>query len=831
MHIVSKYIIYAFRLLVRNSFFTSINIIGLAIGFAVFVVLWPYSQSELKSDRFHQDADRIVRLAKSIEGTAPGSGPFQANVPTQLSSATKQIANEFIEIEALTRIVHQSDFQSAKTFADKDIFFSVYDGTGKHNFREDKTVIVDSNFFQFFNFPLISGNPKTVLSTPFTVALSESTARKYFGNEDPIEKVIYLYDSLSFKVNGIFKDLPNNTHLVMDIALSGTGVKAMDNPGWENSIHAYCYVKMNKEVDLNVLQAEINKNIDRYYGCTQCNGSKNKQSFYLQDINGIVFEVMPANAFKSKSEHFLVMLSVVSFVILGLAWINYLSLSVNMLHNRFHEIGTRKVTGASRRDFVLQFLIEAMLINGFAFALAITIVQLFKNPTQRLFQFYVGDWRDISTETIVIILAAILLSICITGLYPCFISEGRKPVELLKRYCLPNRPKWIDGFVTLQYAIATALLIWIGAIYLQLDFLLTKNIGLKKDGILMIQAPLDQRFDVQNRLSYFKKQALQIPGVQHVSVSKSVVGDFAGYGIAVKRTAEGNQFGLNSNGGVDEHFVSVYGIKVIAGRNFIGDHPSDNDAIILSRGAAERLGFSSPEAAVGDKVLLPWHQKQAEVIGVYEDYYFRPFFVDGSNTRVKGPESFLTYKNNLIHDFYPSKISVSMSLERAQGTIDQLNKVFSNIFPEETFHWNFLQENINRHYKGETISRNQIILFSILAVGIACLGLLGTVANKAGEKNKEIGIRKILGARMHHISTLLMNTSFKQILISSLISIPIAYYLTQQYLQKFTERITLEWWHYVCPIFMLFIILLATVTSTIIKTAKRNPVDALQNER
>ncbi len=828
---VSKYIIYAFRLLVRNSFFTSINIIGLAVGFAVFVVLWPYSQSQLRSDLFHKDADRIVRLAKSIEGTAPGSGPFHVNVPTQLSSATKQIAKEFSEIETLTRIVHQSDFLATKTYADKDIFFSVYSGTEKRNFREDKTAIVDSNFFEFFNFPLIAGDAKTVLSTPYTVALSESVARKYFGDEDPIEKTVFLYDSVAFKVSGIFKDLPDNTHVVMDIAMSGSGVRAMDNPGWENSIHSYCYVKINKDVNLKLLQSEINKNVDRYYGCTQCNGSKNKQSFYLQDIHGIVFDVMPANAFKSKSELFLVMLSVVSIVILGLAWVNYLSLSVNMLHSRFHEIGTRKVTGASRCDFILQFLIEAMLINGFAFALAITIVQLFKNPTQTLFQFHVVDWKDISTETIVIILATILLSICITGLYPWFISEGRKPVELLKKFSLPNRPRWIEVFVTLQYAIATALLIWIGAIYLQLDFLLTKKIGLKKDGILMIQAPLDQRLDVGNRLSYFKKQALLIPGIQHVSVSKSVVGDFAGYGIAVKRTSEGNQFGLNTNGGVDEDFVPLYDIKIIAGRNFIGDHPSDNDAIMLSKGAAERLGFGSPQAALGDKVLLPWHQKQAQVIGIYEDYFFRPFFIDGHNAAAKGPESFLTYKNSLIHDFYPAKISVSMSLEQTQVTIDQLNKVFNNIFPEETFHWNFLEENINRHYKGETISRNQIVLFSILAVGIACLGLLGTVVNKAGEKSKEIGIRKILGARILHISTLLVNTSLKQILISCLISIPLAYYLTQQYLQKFSERITLEWWHYVCPICILFVILLATVTSTIIKTASRNPVDALQIER
>ncbi|MEO8474680.1 MAG: ABC transporter permease [Chryseolinea sp.] len=827
---IFKYLKHAARLLYRNPFFTFINIAGLSVGFAVFIVLWPYAQFELMSDQFHPHAERIFRLSRHFEIDVEGKAPFAVNLPTQPCSVAKQAASEFSEVEALTRIVFQPDFQFPKTFCAEEVYVSVYEGDNKHNFREKNTALADPNFFQFFSFPFVYGDPQTALTKPRTVVLSESISRKYFGDRNPVEKIIYLYDSIPLTVTGVFKSLPNNTHFVLDIVISDVGVDAMNIPGWDNSVHGYNYIRTSQVVDRLLLQAAMNKHIERYYGCKQCNGIKANQTFYLQTIPSVMFEIMPANVLITKSEIFLKMLCILSFVILGLAWINYVSLSVNMLYRRFHEIGARKVIGASKSDFILQFFMESTLTNLIAIALALTIVQLAKGPAQQLFQFYVVDWASLRPQTFAIMLFTICFGIGITGLYPSLISFRKNPIELLKRLHNVHKPSWIHAVVTFQFTAAIALLIWTGAIYFQLDLLLTKNIGIDTNGIITIQAPLEQKSDFENKLTYFNQQARQISGVENIAVSKSVIGDYAGFGIAVKRSADSDQFGLNTNGGVDENFVPLYNIQLIAGRNFASNRPSDKKSILLSKTATERLGFKSPAAAVGGMVLLPWQSKEAEVIGVYDEYYFRPFYLNANPARVKGPESFLTYKNFLIPDSNPSKISVRIQLDRVKSITEQLNSLFKKVFPEEIFDWNFIDENVNRHYMIEKVSRNQMVLFTLIAVGLGCLGLLGTVANRASEKNKEIGIRKILGAKMYHISSVLMNTSLKQITVATVMSLPLSYYLTQQYLQKFSEHITLEWWHYVVPICFMIVILIATVGSILLKTASSNPVDALKHD-
>jgi putative ABC transport system permease protein len=372
------------------------------------------------------------------------------------------------------------------------------------------------------------------------------------------------------------------------------------------------------------------------------------------------------------------------------------------------------------------------------------------------------------------------------------------------------------------------LLIWIGAVYFQLDFIISKSIGIEKNGVLIVDVPLDQKTGFESKLTYFMDQAAHISGIQRLAVSKSVAGDYAGYGIAVKRNPNDSQLGIYTNGGVDENFITLYGIKLIAGRNFQANKPADQKAILISELASVHLGFADPTSAIGEKLILPWFNREAEVIGVYEDYEFGPFFVEQNNR--KGPDSFLTYKDYLIPTFYPSKISIKVNLNELSSAIPSLNNLYKSVFPEETFQWGFLDENIARHYANEKISRNQIILFTLIAIGIACLGLLGTVYNKAAQKTKEIGIRKMLGAELNQIARILVHTTIKQVIVATVISLPVAYYLTQQYLNKFSDRITLQWWHYIVPVGVLLLIMSATIASVVWKTTRSNPVDALRYE-
>ncbi|MEJ1242265.1 ABC transporter permease [Chryseolinea sp. T2] len=354
-----NYLKLSFRLLIRNPFFTLINVLGLSVGFAAVIVLWPYTQSELQTDQFLKDAGRLGRLSRHVELKSSTYGG-SINVSDHPSGIARQIANEFSEIEELTRILHQTNFDKAKIGSGADVFFAIPDGGSKRIFREQRTAFADSNFFQFFSFPLIVGDAANVLAQPSTVVLSEKTARKYFSDANPIDKIIYLNDSIPLKVTGVFKDLPKNTHMVFDIVVAATGIKAFDFPGTEDSVWAYCYIKINEQSNFVELQRAINKHQERIYGvCANCPNL----TAYVQSLDDVIFGYVGNNVFTTRSKYFLVTLRTLSFVTLALAWINYICLSINMLHKRLPEMGTRKVVGALGGDYVFQFFIEATVIN------------------------------------------------------------------------------------------------------------------------------------------------------------------------------------------------------------------------------------------------------------------------------------------------------------------------------------------------------------------------------------------------------------------------------------------------------------------------------------
>ena len=304
------------------------------------------------------------------------------------------------------------------------------------------------------------------------------------------------------------------------------------------------------------------------------------------------------------------------------------------------------------------------------------------------------------------------------------------------------------------------------------------------------------------------------------------MGDQGGLPQYVQRTEGAAVVGIWSNGGVDENFLNLYGIRLLEGRNFNANGPSNYKSVLLSNGATRRLGFSSPGEAIGARIILNYKVKDVEIIGVYDEYEYQPFLAQLQIT----PGTLLTYKNTIAQDQPVSKISFRIDLKQTAAIATQLEELYKSIFPLETFSLAFLDQNIRRNYAQEQITRNQIILFTFLAIGIACLGLLGTTSNKVIEKTKEIGIRKILGAHMHQIALLIINTSLKQLLISIVIGIPLAYILVEKYQERYSERMTFSWWHYALPVALLVAIMIVTIAGILIKASRTNPVESLRNE-
>jgi putative ABC transport system permease protein len=637
-----NYIKLSLRLLSRNPFITAINILGLSIGFAAFYILWPYAHSELRTGRTHKDHERIARLTWHHRYTDNKQDWHESDIAINFCGIAKHVADEFNEVEELTRYVSQREFVKPLHGTGDKVFVSVYqrDST-KHLFREENAAFADPNFFQFFSFPLLKGDASEVLKQPGTVVLSRAISTKYFGARDPQNSVIYLSDSLPLKVTGVFDDLPRNSYFRFDMIITTAGLDeiddrfhgSFDHPLWmgEN------FIRVREGVSFSNLAQQIDARREIFYD----NFENADPTVKVEPLKDIAFsDASRSQVYKSRTA--LIILAALSFVILFLAWTNFVSLSISTLHKRMPEVGTRKVVGAGKRDFAVQFFVESAIINLFALALSLTLVQLAKNPAEYLFHFYVVEWQTIVNEHFAIFLALPLTGILLTGIYPVLISSRKGAIALLKRLRGVETPWWIKSLVTFQYSSAIVLLIWVVAVYFQLDYILNKNMGIDENGVIAVDCPLNRREDYINKLEYFVNEAYKIKGVRIASLSKSIMGDQGGLPQYVQRTEGAAVVGIWSNGGVDENFLELYGIRLLEGRNFNANSPSNYKSVLLSNGALEGWVFLAREA-IGARIILNYKVKDVEIIGVYDEYEYQPFLAQLQIT----PGTLLTYKNTI----------------------------------------------------------------------------------------------------------------------------------------------------------------------------------------
>jgi putative ABC transport system permease protein len=558
---ILNYIKLAFRLLLRNPFFTFINVLGLSVGFAAFYILWPYTQSELKSDQFHKDYENIARLTWHHRWTDNNQNWDEFYNAINFCGVGKRIADEFSEVNELTRFVPQEIFTKARQGVGNKVFFTIYkNDSTKQFFGEENASFADPNFFQFFSFPLQSGDPATALAEPRSVVISQQHSIKYFGNTNPINSIIYLNDSIPLKVMGVFKALPRNTHFKFDVVITTAGINGINlrfNPYSKSDWMGANYIKVNPGVQF----AELEKKIDDQRKDLYTNWEGNDPTIFVQPLKNIPFRNLFENPFVYKAKNALIILRALSLIILFLAWTNYISLAITTLHKRLPEVGTRKVVGARDRDFVLQFFVESAIINFFALFVALTLIQLIRSPIEVLFHFYVADWKTILNKHFGLLLLMPLVGILTTVIYPFLISSKKGSADLLKKLRTVQMPWWIKSMVTMQYASAVVLLIWNGTVYFQLNFILNKNTGINQAGVLVVDYPLKQGENYDLKLDYFINASSAISGIGQSTLSRTVMGDENGIPFFAKRSENSIRVGLFSNGVVDENFLDLYGIK------------------------------------------------------------------------------------------------------------------------------------------------------------------------------------------------------------------------------------------------------------------------------
>ena len=784
---------------------TIINVIGLALGISVFFLILQYVTFELSYDSFNKNTNRIYRLRN--DRIYSDKHDMSAGCPPALAPTLKKDFPEVVESARLRG--------TDVTFVDKE-----------KNISENiaQVYYAESSFLKIFSFPLLEGSVLTSLSEPYNVIISESFSRKYFGNKNPLNNEIALANENGdhiYKISGVFKDVPPNSHIKFNMLISYKTLIAQNSNaeyywGW-NAFNTYVLLAPN--TDPQELEAKFPAMVEKYKNYE----AGYKRVYYLQPLKDIhLHSHLRFEPEVNGSAETVKFLSIIALFVLILAWVNYINLSTSRSMTRAKEVGVRKVLGSSRLQLIKQFLMESLLLNAVSLFLAF-IIDLLALP---FFNQLTGKPLSINLlQTNWMLLVIMFASgILLSGIYPAFVMSSFTPLSIFKTKAgrLSSKIDLRRGLVIFQFAVSIILIISTLVVYSQLSFMRNRNLGVNINQTLILNAPIGNKSSYSSIMS-FKNALLEIPGVQNVSASASVPGE--GYSNASSGV---RKYGSNPEDGtqgffidVDENYFNLYKVPLIAGRYFTSESRF-NKEIILNEEAVKVYGFKNPEDAVNNKLIFDGFDGQSvEIIGVTKDYnqeslkssilpvIFNPVCANNTNVR-----------------YY----SVKIDGKDIPNAIEQIKNSWNKIYANMPFEYNFLDEIFNSQYKADEQFGKVFGLFAFFAIVISCLGLFGLASYTNLRRTKEIGIRKVLGASVTGIVSMLSIDFTRWVIIANVIAVPVAYYIMNKWLQDFAYRINISWWIFVLSGGIALVIALATVSFQAIKAATANPVEALRYE-
>ncbi|QJB40745.1 ABC transporter permease [Chitinophaga oryzae] len=789
----------AFRHLQRHKFLTVINVFGLAVGMACCILIVLYVRDELSFDRFHRKADSIYRLTKVESNSANGSMDHGANTQIAVGPALKK---EISGIKDAVRIFTPGT--TLYTYGDKKIL-------------EAHTGYADASFFQMFDFPLLEGDPATALSTPYTVVLTAGAAKRYFGQESPMGKLLKVGNKYNCTVTGVAADMPANTDLRMEVIQSFATLTS-ENSRWESQWFMFTnnatYVELAKDVTPTALIPLLKNFVEVHIGeITRKYGIE----FFLelQPLKHVHLHPDSDSGGPDNTPMIWLYVAIAAFIVV-IACINFMNLTTARANERAKEVGLRKALGAERRSLVLQFLTESLVISLLSLIGALLLVLVF----MPVFNTITGKQLTLFTATDMSVYGGLLLLVTAVGLlagsYPALYLSGLIPVKVLKgSFITPGRKTFIRrALVVSQFAIAVILIVASVVVYTQLRFWQKKNLGFDKDHLVNVY--LD---GIDSKAGLLRTAVKELPGVQEASRSNFLIGVGIMNGTAIAREGVDNKesFVANVISG-DDALLKTTGIKLIAGRDFDPTMATDSTAaFIVNRAAAKRLGFADP---LGKRI--EWRPgnltKHGTIIGMVEDFNFRS----------------LHYQiDPVVYQIRPEDaevLTIRLAPGDSQKQLANIERVWNRFAPDSPFNFSFIDQALQLQYTGERTMGKIFGIFAGLAVFIACMGLLGLSMLIARQRTKEIGIRKVLGASVTHVSALLSRDFLKQVLAGVAIGLPIAWYAMEQWLSHFAFRVHLYWWLFALTAFIVILIALFTVSIQSVKAALMNPVKSLRTE-
>lgn len=799
---LKNYLVSALRHLSRNRVYTILNVTGLSVGLACFTLIGLWVNYQLSYDKFHTKADRIYRIGGTFTDQ---SGSFdQAVTPIPLGPA---LENDMPEVEAAARI---------------DVNDAIV-RRGDKQFKEQEILLTDPSFFKLFDFHLLSGNPATALTQPYSIVLSKSIAQKYFGDDDPVGQSlrIYQYDpdgnGAEYKVTGVIEDCPKNSQFHYNMLGSFETIRSVDPDEFENWFDNsyYTYFLVRKGSDPKALQAKLPALVDKYMG-------ENMRkyhvgfSYFMQPLTSIhLHSHLRYEIAETSSMSYVVIFATIGLIVLLLACINYVNLSTAYATARFREVGMRKVMGAFKRQLVGQYLLESWVLAMGALALSFLWIELSRSLFESLTgNPIVGLFAPFAFA--VILLTASIVGL-LAGLYPSVVLSSFKPARILRGQ-LNSGPSgvWLrKGLVIVQYTITIILVIGIFIVRMQMNYVQDKDLGFDKSNLLILG--VNGNADVRQGYNGFMNDLLSHPAVTGIARSSTTLGDGLGNSVAEVQDADGKR--LNATlyrFWVDYDFLDTYKMKLLAGRFFDKNNASDSTkAYVVNDATIRQLGFQDPADAIG--TYFSMGGDPGTIIGVVQDYNY------SSLQNIIAP----TCMHLLRGGF--SRISVRLDGNLSDG-LALVTAAWKKHFPDALPDFRFEEDALNGQYLSEQRFSKIFMVFSILSLAIACLGLFALVAYSVESRTKEIGIRKVLGATIAGIIGMLSREFLTLIVVSAVVAIPAGYFFMQQWLDGFAYRIQPRPYTFIIAGGLVLGIAWLTISVRSLLAAQANPVDSLRNE-
>jgi putative ABC transport system permease protein len=803
-------LILAFRHLTRNKVYSVLNIAGIALGTAAFLLILEFISTEKSYNLFHEEEASMYRLVYSnTEGSywpemEPGIGPLIKEKIPAIASYCRY------ESGIAQGVVKVNNPEAAP-------------------FRESAIGYVDGNFFQFFSFPVTAGNA-SALHEPFTVFLSAAAAAKYFPNQNPLGQTLLLYNQFgegSFKVSGIYT-IPENSDINYDMVFSLATLAApsyLNGNGWAsiNNLSSQYIQTMVKIVPGNTPAAiERQLNSVRQSRIPELDGTL----LHLQALRHMHLPSGFDDRYPTYGNlRYIYVLGLVAILILCMAWFNYVNLATAHAIKRAHEIGIRKIIGASRAALVRLYLTESITINLLAFSLALLLVYLiqpfFNSIIQKQLSLTSIRWNSSTLIGTLTFIAGILLS----GWYTALVITRLQPLAVLKnRLAKSGKGTAIRKLlVVTQFAISIGLVLSTFVIYQQLRFMQNSDLGMNIEKIVLLKGPsIGRDSSYAARKTSFLQAIESNPQVQDFTVTGSVPGSYYNFrtaGFSQPGSLESVKQKSFAFSVIDHRYLPTFRIPLVAGRNFTAAETAvewnENDRVLMNERAIEELGFTSPEEALSKRVT--WDERTLQVIGVVKNYHHTGL------QQAIDPIIFYPQNNNVFY-------SIRLAPGNTRQQLKQLETTYRENFPNNPFEYSFADEQFNRQYQTETKYGTLFTTAAVWAILIACLGLFGLTNYSIQSRRKEIGIRKVLGAGIPDITTLLSRDFIKLVLIAGLFACPLAWWAMQHWLENFAYRITIPWWLLPIAVVVALGIALATISIQTIKTAIANPIDALKSE-